>query len=99
MCDAVHGTRFDRSWPQACPPAIWREFRPVFGSALCPAAGHIRIESTRDLWPLAAETAKEPSSRSEALFPEQPFARDFCKIRKQTTAGRREIGAAVFLLR
>src|SRR3954465_11904675 len=45
---------------------------PFLWLSLCLAAAHTRIESTWDLWPLAAETAKEPTSRSLALVSDSP---------------------------
>src|SRR5262245_31511967 len=47
--------------------SISHQINAYFRSVLNLAPAHTRIESTWDLWPLAAKTAKEPTSRSLVL--------------------------------
>src|SRR3954465_8250034 len=69
---------------------------PFLWLSLCLAAAHSRIESTWDLWPLAAETAKEPTSRSLVLVFDLP--QSHVRPHNLEIASRRcpEFGAAVF---
>ena len=66
--------------------------------SLCPWLASRRIEGTWDLWPLAAETAKEPTSRS-GKFPNEGSQPHVLLHNRVSDKPRfRAIGPAAFLL-
>ena len=95
---SLHPTPFHWRLSGGCShrPGITAKTARFFDPDLYLGAAHTRIESTWDLWPLAAETAKEPTSRSLVLVSDPP--QSHVRPHNLELASRRcpEFGAAVF---
>jgi hypothetical protein len=75
--DACHGAKLGQAFQPGAPKVRLESLTYArFFALTCVHPWRVlELRAPRDLWPLAAETAKEPTSRSLALVPEPPAAR------------------------